>query len=96
MSSPALEGSRAAWNRTLLDLASDEDLAQLLDRGEMASWRALYRLARVDASLRARIEALVLSVPLPLPRFWLAALASLGQAVDLGARVPDYYEQTTI
>jgi drug/metabolite transporter (DMT)-like permease len=24
------------------------------------------------------------------PRFWLAALASLGEAVDLGAEVPDY------
>jgi hypothetical protein len=29
-------------------------------------------------------------VPLALPRFWLAALAALGEQVDLGAAVPDY------
>jgi hypothetical protein len=36
----------------------------------------------------------VLTVPTPLPRFWLTALASLGQAVDLGADVPDYTTQS--
>ena len=90
MSAIALEGSRALWNRAGLDLRSDEVLAQILDRGAMSDWRALYRLARHDAALRARIARIVQTVPLPLPRFWLAALASLGEPVDLGARVPDY------
>lgn len=62
----------------------------------MSLWRALYGLARTDPLLRARIKRLVLTVPLPLPRFWLAALASLGEAVDLDAEVPDYYAQTTV
>jgi hypothetical protein len=90
MSHPALETSRALWNRRELDLSSDEVLAQILDRGEMSAWRALYQMARDDADLRARIRRIVLTVPTPLPRFWLAALASLGEAVDLGAEVPSY------
>lgn len=85
-----LERSRALWNRTHLDLRSDEVLAQLLDRGEMEAWRELYRLARSDAALRRRIHSLVLRVPLPLPHFWLAALKSLGEDVDVGAEVPPY------
>jgi hypothetical protein len=91
-----LESSRALWNRTALELQSDEVLAQILDRGEMASWRALYRMAGADASLRARILHILLTVPLPLPHFWLAALASLGADVDLGAAVPDYYAGTAV
>ena len=59
----ALARSRALWNRDALDLRSDEVLAQLLDRGEMAAWRDLYRMARVDAELRARIHRIVLTVP---------------------------------
>jgi hypothetical protein len=90
MSRADLETSRALWNRSGLDLRSDEQLAQLLDRGEMAAWRALYTLAREDADLRGRILRIVLTVPTPLPRFWLAALASLGEPVDLGAAVPEY------
>jgi hypothetical protein len=89
-----LRHSRALWNRTALDLESDEVLAQLIDRGEMAAWRALYRLARDDARLRARIRRIVLSVPLPLPRFWLAALRSLGEDVDVSAPVPEYGESS--
>ena len=96
MKTTVLETSRALWNRSGLDLESDEVLAQILDRGEMAAWRALYHLARSDARLRARIKRIVLTVPLPLPRFWLAALASLGEPVDVGAQVPDYYERTTV
>ncbi|MCK6556251.1 hypothetical protein L6Q96_16975 [Candidatus Binatia bacterium] len=96
MTGAGLETSRALWNRSGLDLESDEVLAQLLDRGEMDVWRALYRLARADRHLRARIERIVLTVPLPLPRFWLAALASLGEPVDLGAAVPDYYRETGV
>ena len=87
-------GPRALWNRSTLDLRSDEVLAQILDRGELADWRELYRLARADVRLRARVGKLVLTVPLPLPRFWLAALASLGDPVDFDAPVPDYYDST--
>jgi hypothetical protein len=89
MSTSALDHSRALWNRDHLDLASDEVLAQILDRGEMEAWRALYALAREDASLRKRIVAVIRRVPLPFPRFWLAAMASLGEQVDLGARLPE-------
>ena len=89
-------GPRALWNRDALDLRSDEILAQILDRGELADWRELYRLARADAQLRARIGRLAVIVPLPLPHFWLAALASLGETVDFDAPVPDYYESNAI
>jgi hypothetical protein len=92
MSTRSLESSRALWNRTDLSLDSDETLAQILDRGELPAWRELYRLARTDRALRARIQRVVLTVPVPLPRFWLAALAALGEPVDVGAPVPDYYE----
>ena len=95
MSSPSI-GSRALWNRNALDLRSDEILAQILDRGELDDWRELYRLAHGDAQLRARMGRLVVKVPLPLPHFWLAALASLGELVDFAAPVPDYYESTAI
>lgn len=90
MSSQSLRESRALWNRKALDLRSDEVLAQLLDRGEMSAWRELYRIARGDAELRRRIHHIVLTVPTPLPRFWLSALASLGEPVDLRATVPSY------
>jgi hypothetical protein len=96
MSEPAIMHSRALWNRVAPDLASDEVLAQILDRGEIEAWRVLYRLAKEDPALRGRIKAIVLAVPLPLPRFWLAALGSLGEDVDLGADVPDYYSGTTV
>jgi hypothetical protein len=86
--------SRASWNRQI-DLASDEALAQVLDRGTMAEWRKIYRLAQGDAMLRSRLAALVARVPLPLPHFWLAALASLGEDVYWGMAVPDYYSETT-
>lgn len=88
--------SRALWNRTTLDLSSDEVLAQLLDRGTMSDWRMLYRRAAHDPALRGRMKRLVLTVPLPLPRFWLAALASLGEAVEWDAPIPDYYESSGI
>ena len=94
MSSPM--PSRALWNRSALDLRSDEILAQILERGDLASWRVLYAQARSDRSLRARLTSIVLTVPLPLPHFWLAALASLGEDVDLGAQVPDYFSGTAI
>lgn len=90
MTDPALIHSRALWNRTELDFRSDEVLAQILDRGELWAWRALYRLARTDPALRRRIAAIVRRVPLPLPHFWLAALRSLGEDVDVGEKTPEY------
>lgn len=90
-----LQASRALWNRTGVDLNDDGVVAQILDRGEVAAWRALYRRAQTDGDLRARIKRLVLTVPGPLPRFWLAALADLGETVDWAAPVPDYYERTS-
>jgi hypothetical protein len=69
-------------------------VAQILDRGDLADWRELYRLARGDVQLRARPHRLVLT--LPLPHFWLAALANLGETVDFDAPVPDYYQSTAI
>ena len=96
MTTRRFETSRANWNRSRFDLKSDEALAQVLDRGEMAAWRDLYRLARTDPHLRARIKRIVLTVPVPLPKFWLAALADLGEAVDLAAPVPDYFEHNTL
>lgn len=89
MASP-LEDTRALWNRSRLDLRSDEVLAQILDRGEMSAWRELYRMARTDSSLRHRIASLVQRVPLPLPHFWLAALKALGEDVDVGMETPPY------
>jgi hypothetical protein len=88
--------SRALWNRSALDLNSDEVLAQILDRGELPAWRALYRIAKDDPAVRARLRRIVMTVPLPLPRFWLAALASLGEPVDLAVELPDYCQRTSI
>jgi hypothetical protein len=90
------ETSRALWNRYGLDLRSDEVLAQLLDRGQMSEWRALYKLAKTDERLRSRIKRIVLTVPLTLPRFWLAALASLGEPIDWNQPVPDYFESSAV
>jgi hypothetical protein len=91
-----LDTSRALWNRSSLVLDSDEVLAQLLDRGQMDDWRALYRLAKTDPRLRSRIKRIVSIVPVPLPRFWLAALASLGEPVDWNAPLPDYFESSAV
>jgi hypothetical protein len=96
MTENVIASSRALWNRSEFDLNSDEVLAQLLDRGEVAVWQALYRLARTDQQLRARIKSIVLTVPLPLPHFWLAALASLGESVDFEANLPDYYSTSSV
>lgn len=84
-----LARSRALWNRTRFDLASDEAVAQVLDRGSMDDWRALYALARDDAPLRQRIVQIVGRVPMYLPHFWLAAMKSLGEVVELSAVAPD-------
>ncbi len=88
MNGRALESSRALWNRTGLELRSEEVLAQILDRGELAAWRELYRLAELDVQLRDRIARVVLRVPLPFGHFWLAALRGLGHPIPLDAPLP--------
>jgi hypothetical protein len=90
-----IEQSRAFWNRAA-SLESDEALAQLLDRGEMAAWREIYRMGATDVPLRSRIKRLILNVALPLPHFWLAALASLGEPIDWDAPLPNYFESTSL
>jgi hypothetical protein len=88
MSTRALERLVVGWNRSRLDLASDEVLAQVLDRGDLEAWRELYALASKDVSLRRKIHGVVRRVPLPFPCFWLAALASLGEPIDWSVAVP--------
>lgn len=85
----ALERSAALWNRSHLDLRSDEIIGQILDRGELAAWRELYERAAADAALRRRILEVVSRVPLPYPSFWLAALASLGEPVAWEMPLPE-------
>ena len=81
-----LARSRALWNRNRLALDSDEVLAQIVDRGALEDWRALYQLMARDgqdgARLRARVDGVIRGVPVGRPYFWLAALQSLGHAVD--------------
>ena len=72
-----LAASGALWNRNKLDLQSDETLVQLLDRGSIDDWRALYALARQDTALAQHLGDLVATVPLPTVWFWRAALANL-------------------
>jgi hypothetical protein len=84
----ALERAVVAWNRSHLDLRSDEVLAQVLDRGDIEAWRELFEIARRDRELRARILRLLYRVPLPYPAFWLAALAALGEPVDWSRPLP--------
>lgn len=89
MTTAALERAVVGWNRSRLDLASDEVLAQILDRGDLAAWRELYALAAGDAQLRRRVLAVVARVPLPFPAYWRAAMASLGERVDWSAPPPE-------
>ena len=88
-----LSRSRALWNWSSFDLTNDEQLAQILDRGTMDDWRELYQLAKGDPDLRGRLVKIISRVPLPLPRFWLAALAALGEEVDFAAQLPSYADQ---
>lgn len=78
MSVRALERTVVSWNRSRLDLDSDEVLAQILDRGDLPAWRELYRMAAGDEGLRGRILGVVRRVPLPFPAYWLAALGERG------------------
>ena len=91
----ALAWSRALWNRSHLDLRSEEMLAQIMDRGSVDDWRALYALAAADTELRARILALTSRAAMCLPGFWRAAMASLGAAVDHGAPVVQHADVGT-
>jgi hypothetical protein len=88
MTTSALERAVVGWNRDRLDLASDEVLAQILDRGDLAAWQELYARAAADPALRRRLLALIRRVPLPYPAFWLAALAGLGEDVDWTLPLP--------
>jgi hypothetical protein len=84
-----LESSEARWNRGHLDLRSEETLAQILDRGSLDDWRAIYRLAAEDGALRARLRRVVDRVPLGYPSLWRTVLCNLGEEVDLDAPVPE-------
>ncbi len=88
-----LESSQALWNRSHLELESDEVLAQILDRGTLEDWCALYRLAAGTGEeagrLRRRIVDLCRSVPLPFPHLFLAAVGALGEELAPYPRVPE-------
>ena len=86
--STRLAGSKALWNRSSLDLRSDEQLAQLMDRGSLADWAILRDLAMADAALRTRMRKIVERVELGFPGFWLALLASMGEPVDWSRPLP--------
>lgn len=88
MSTSTLEQSAALWNRRGLDLRSVETLAQILDRGSLDDWRALYALVLSDTDLRKRVRRVVETVPIYLPHFWLAALAAAGEPVDFDYPLP--------
>jgi hypothetical protein len=88
MSAGALERTVVGWNRSRLDLASDEVLAQIRDRGDLEAWSELYRIASTESGLRRRILGVVQRVPLPYPAFWLAALAGLGEDIDWSRTLP--------
>lgn len=86
--------SQALWNRERLNLASDEILAQILDRGELDAWRAIYRRAAEEtsegAALRRRIVHVCCNVPVAFPHLFLAAMAHLGEVVEPYPDVPTH------
>jgi len=87
-----MENSKAPEPRTSaliaagLDLASDEALARVLDRGSIEEWRAVYHLlaGNTDASrqLQERIYQILLRVPTARPYVWVTVLTSLGYPID--------------
>ncbi len=93
MSHLDLERSQALWNRSRLDLSSDEILVQILDHGELGAWRELYRLAagpgEEAADLRRRIVALCQRVPISFPHLFLAAMGALGEKIEPYPAVPE-------
>lgn len=92
MSDFDLATSQALWNRSRLDLDSDEVLAQILDRGELEAWREVYRLAAAPSAegqaLRRRVLRLCRTVPLSFPHLFIAAMAALGEETDPYPSVP--------
>lgn len=76
------------WNRSAVDLRSDEQLAQLMDRGTLTDWAELRNLANNDASLRARMRTIVETVEIGFPGYWLALLSSMGESVDWDRPLP--------
>jgi len=92
MSESALFTSQALWNRDRLALESDEVLEQILDRGDLADWREIYRLAArpgaEGAELRHRIVHICRTVPLSFPHLFLAAMGALGEKLDPYPEVP--------
>ncbi len=86
--STRLAGSKAFWNRSSVDLRSDEQLAQLMDRGSVADWAVLRDLALSDAVLRARMREIVERVEIGFPGFWLALLEGMGEPVDWDKPLP--------
>jgi hypothetical protein len=84
-----LGGSGALWNRERLDLASDEIVAQIMDRGDLGDWRELFRLACRDPALQHRIAEIARRVPLAFGGLWLAAMASLGEEIDWSVPLPE-------
>lgn len=87
-----LERSAALWNRATPDLRSVETVAQILDQGDLADWRALDDLAREDAALRRRILQALRVAPIGMAHFWLAAMARRGEPVDFDAPLPAWDE----
>jgi len=71
-----------------VDLRSDEQLTQLMDRGALADWAELHSLAQTDSNLRQRMMRIVEHVELGFPGFWLALLASMGERVDWDRPLP--------
>ena len=71
-----------------MDLRSDEQLAQLMDRGSVADWASLRTLALADPGLRRRMRSIVERVEIGCPGFWLALLASMGEPVDWDRPLP--------
>ena len=88
ITSAQLAGSKAFWNRSAVDLRSDEQLAQLMDRGSVEDWAVLRDLALADAALRSRMREIVERVEIGFPGFWLALLASMGEPVDWDRPLP--------
>jgi len=91
MTTGALERAILGWNRDRLDLASDEILAQILGRDDLAAWQELYALAAADPALRRRLLVLIERVPLPYPHsgspLWpVSARASTGRGRCLPTR----------
>ncbi len=84
----SLEQSPALWNRTALDLRSEEIIAQILDYGELQDWRELYALAEHDTALRERMARVVRRVPLAYRPFWVAALRTLGEPISFDTPDP--------